>query len=135
MVSSLSVGQLDGQFFGVDHSELGDRAGEHDVEPAQPCAAVRLGGSDGSWLDDDDSVELQPLGHCRRDDINLMLHVAMVRADVVNRIQKSLWFLANLAMAAFFVAARASGGPAARRAASEETYAASSSSGTRWLAR
>jgi hypothetical protein len=42
-----SAGQFCRQIFAVDDGELGDRTGEHDVEPAKPGAPVGFSGGDG----------------------------------------------------------------------------------------
>ena len=55
-----------------------DRSGEHDVEPSQAGPLVGLGGGDGGRLDHDDPVELQALGHGGRDDVDLVVDVAVV---------------------------------------------------------
>ena len=60
--------------------QRGDRAGEHDVEAAQPGALVGLGRRDGGGLDDDGAVELQTLGDAGRHDLDLVVLVVAVVA-------------------------------------------------------
>lgn len=56
-------------------------AGQHDIEPAQTGALVGLGVGDGGRLDHDDPVELQALGDRGRNQVDLMLDVAVVHSE------------------------------------------------------
>ena len=65
---------------GVDDGQPGDRAGEHDVQPAQPGALVGLSRSDRGGLDDHYAVELQTLRDGRRHEMQSVLAALLANA-------------------------------------------------------
>ena len=67
----------------MEHGQLRHGPGQHHVEPAQPSPVVGLCRSDLRRLDDNDAVELEALGDGGRHELDRVVRIVAVQAEMV----------------------------------------------------